>query len=459
MAYNYSSGLANNLGQIVQGINSSSAAQAAASAGVAGVNNGINSVTGLYGQTTALNAPFINSGSNAAGTIAGNAAGATSAIPGAVSGLQNTASGQGLNVSQFYDPSMAFTLQQGTQALQRSQAASGGVLSGAALKNLTGYAEGVASQNYQSAVTNALAEQSQQASANTNLLSAGETANSQLTPILNAGTSALGYQNTNAINTGSQLAQLNSNAGQLQAQGITQSAGGLNSAIGGAASAIGKYVNSNSGNSGNSNYSSKQAVNTDNQYYNSYLNSNPYSDEATKTNIEAITPFSAAMTAPGAGSGTSIAGAPPILGISSGSGSSSSGSSGGGGGGSSTTSILSSIGGLASAAMSFFSDEDTKTDMKPMSTMSDKDVNKSLHGMNAKSYDYTPEAQKLGAPAGKQVGIIAQDVEKTPAKGMVVQGDKFKKIDIPKATSFLLAAHAVLDKRLASLESKKGGKA
>jgi len=59
MAYNYSSNLAGNLGSIVQGINSSAAASQAAQAGIAGVNNGINSVTGLYGQSTALNAPYI----------------------------------------------------------------------------------------------------------------------------------------------------------------------------------------------------------------------------------------------------------------------------------------------------------------------------------------------------------------------------------------------------------------
>lgn len=380
-----------------------------------------------------------------------------------MSGLQRTASGNGLNVSQFYDPSMAFTLQQGTAALQRSQAASGGVLSGAALKDLTSYASGVASQNYQNAVTNALAEQGQQTSANTNLESGALTGNSQLTPILNAGTSALGYQNTNSINTGSQLAQLNSNAGQLAAQGITQSAGGINSAIGGAAQALGKTnntntktdngYNSNSTNNTNSGYNSERSdPNYSSNYNASYGGGGGAgyvtSDEATKTNIQAITPFDAAMTPQNAGletqgtAGSASGNAPAVQAIQP--KSSSSGSSGGGGGGSSVMGFI----GAAASILSFFSDENCKQDIQ---SMSDKDVEKSMSGMNAKSYQYNQETQAKGAPAGKQIGVLAQDVQKTPAKGMVNDTNP-KTIDVKKATSFLLAGYSNLNKRLAQLE-------
>lgn len=49
------------------------------------------------------------------------------------------------------DPGYEFQLNQGQQALQNSQAAQGGVLSGAALKSLINYNQGVASTGYQSA--------------------------------------------------------------------------------------------------------------------------------------------------------------------------------------------------------------------------------------------------------------------------------------------------------------------
>ena len=49
------------------------------------------------------------------------------------------------------DPGYDFQLQQGQKALQNSQAANGGVLSGAALKELIGFNQGFASTGYQNA--------------------------------------------------------------------------------------------------------------------------------------------------------------------------------------------------------------------------------------------------------------------------------------------------------------------
>lgn len=49
------------------------------------------------------------------------------------------------------DPSYQWRLQQGEQALQRSAAARGSVLGGGTLKDLTDYAQGAASQEYQNA--------------------------------------------------------------------------------------------------------------------------------------------------------------------------------------------------------------------------------------------------------------------------------------------------------------------
>lgn len=49
------------------------------------------------------------------------------------------------------DPGYAFRLQQGEQTLNRSAAARGGAISGSALKDLTNYSQGAASQEYQNA--------------------------------------------------------------------------------------------------------------------------------------------------------------------------------------------------------------------------------------------------------------------------------------------------------------------
>lgn len=58
---------------------------------------------------------------------------------------------QPFDVEQFYkyeDPGYAFRLQQGSQALQNSAAAGSGALSGAALKDLLGYNQDMASTEY-----------------------------------------------------------------------------------------------------------------------------------------------------------------------------------------------------------------------------------------------------------------------------------------------------------------------
>lgn len=78
-------------------------------------------------------------------------------------GARTLAGQQGaLNVSEFYDPSMAFQMQEGQKAIQASAAARGGMMSGAALKELTKYSTGLAATNYNNAVQQALASRGQQ---------------------------------------------------------------------------------------------------------------------------------------------------------------------------------------------------------------------------------------------------------------------------------------------------------
>jgi len=138
------------------------------------------------------------------------------------------------------DPGYGFQLAQGQQALQNSQAAGSGVLSGAALKGLIGYNQGMASTGYQNAYNRWLS--SQQNSYN------------QLMGLSQLGQNAA----VGAGNTGAQYAQGMSGtitgAGNAQAAGTVGAANALSSGI---SSGTGYYALSNMlGNSGASNYGS-----------------------------------------------------------------------------------------------------------------------------------------------------------------------------------------------------------
>lgn len=107
--------------------------------------------------------------------------------------------------NQYQDPGYQFQLQQGTQGLQNSAAAGSGALSGAALKDLIGYNQDMASTAYSNAFNR---YQTQQGNIFTRLSS-----------IANQGENA-------AANTGAQgtaLAGQSSNA--IQAAGAAQAAG------------------------------------------------------------------------------------------------------------------------------------------------------------------------------------------------------------------------------------------
>ena len=72
------------------------------------------------------------------------------------------------------------------------------------------------------------------------------------------------------------------------------------------------------------------------------------------------------------------------------------------------------------------------------------------------SFEWSNDTVTLTNTGCVSGGIIAQDVQKTPARDMVNDnngGDKT--VDVKKATSFLLAGYANLNKRLAQLEPEK----
>lgn len=120
------------------------------------------------------------------------------------------------------DPGYEFQLQQGQQALQNSQAAGDGVLSGAALKNLINYNQGMASTGYQNAYNRWLANQQNTYSQLSGLASLGENAGA------NVGNAGVGYSNG--------MANTITGAGNAAAAGIVGGANAINSGVSNAGS-------------------------------------------------------------------------------------------------------------------------------------------------------------------------------------------------------------------------------
>lgn len=120
------------------------------------------------------------------------------------------------------DPGYQFQLDQGNQALQNSQAAHDGVLSGSALKGLINYNQGMASTGYQSAYDRWIASQQNTYGQLHGVASLGENAAAQ------AGNTGSSYANS----IGSTI----TGAGNAQAAGIIGSAnaisGGINNGTG-----------------------------------------------------------------------------------------------------------------------------------------------------------------------------------------------------------------------------------
>lgn len=73
----------------------------------------------------------------------------------ALSGSYGQGPSAELDINKFLDPSMNFRIKQGTDALENSAAARGGLLSGATLKGVSDYAQNTASQEYANAYNRA----------------------------------------------------------------------------------------------------------------------------------------------------------------------------------------------------------------------------------------------------------------------------------------------------------------
>jgi hypothetical protein len=119
--------------------------------------------------------------------------------------------------SKWQDPGYQFQLQQGQQALQNSQAAKDGVLSGGALKDLIGFNQGMASNAYQNAFGRYMTQNDATYNRLADLLKVGENA-------------AAGFGNTSAQVT-SGIGQNIMSGGNALAAGQIGSANAWNSGL------------------------------------------------------------------------------------------------------------------------------------------------------------------------------------------------------------------------------------
>lgn len=117
------------------------ASSSAADKQVGAANNATQLQQQIYNQNQQNLSPYMGYGSSAAKTLSSMLA----------PGGQLMQSFTPADYLANKDPGYQFQLQQGQQALQNSQAAGNGVLTGSAMKDLMGYNQGMASTGYQNA--------------------------------------------------------------------------------------------------------------------------------------------------------------------------------------------------------------------------------------------------------------------------------------------------------------------
>ena len=105
-------------------------------------------------------------------------------------------------------------------------------------------------------------------------------------------------------------------------------------------------------------------------------------------------------------------------------------------------------GGQALASLAVMSDENTKKQIEP----SDGKARDFLEVIKPKVYEYKNEANG----EGKQLGIIAQDLEKSElGKAMIKETPEGKQVDFGKGFGAVLAAVAEINQKLNEIEKKK----
>jgi hypothetical protein len=143
-------------------------------------------------------------------------------------------------------PGYQFALQQGQQAIQRSAAAQGNLLSGGTLKALDQYSQGLSDTNYQQIYNNQFNQylqgynqfQNNQANLYNRLAGLAGTGQVSATNLGNTGVATGAQVGNTLLTTGAQQAQALQNAAAAEASGYIGSANAYGGALGGLGSSI-----------------------------------------------------------------------------------------------------------------------------------------------------------------------------------------------------------------------------
>lgn len=127
-----------------------------------------------FDQTRQSLQPFINTGYDAQNSLRNLMGLGTPSDQGTYGSLMKPFGAD--EFQKYQDPGYQFQLQQGQNALQNSQAAGSGVLSGGALKDLVGYNQGMANTAYQNAFGRYMTQNDATYSRLSSLLGVGENA-------------------------------------------------------------------------------------------------------------------------------------------------------------------------------------------------------------------------------------------------------------------------------------------
>jgi len=184
--------------------------QSAANTQADAANNATGAQLQMYNQTVQNEQPYMSAGSSALSTLAGQLPTLNTPM-GIMPSINNT------NWQQFMSPAYNFQLQQGDQALQNSQAAQDGVLSGSALKGLINYNQNMAGTAFQNAFND---YQTQYGNQFNQYQTQNQNIFSRLASLAQLGQNAASNTGMQATQTGANVANTMTAAGNAQAAGI-----------------------------------------------------------------------------------------------------------------------------------------------------------------------------------------------------------------------------------------------
>lgn len=176
----------------------------------------------MFDKSVALQQPAIDAGNTARNRLLqllGLSAG----------GADNGSLSKDFSMADFQsDPGYQFRLDQGQQAMERSAAARGGLLSGAALKDANNYAQGQASQDYQAAFDRFNTNRTNKLNPLLSLAGSGQVAS---TTAGNAGQQFASEASSSLGQYGANATQAITGAGNARASGYANTANAINTGV------------------------------------------------------------------------------------------------------------------------------------------------------------------------------------------------------------------------------------